>query len=429
MIYSILLAILLISLVLLLVWQLLRWLPAGADKLKPLPYVIALLPIAPFCAGFGLIASAVAAVAARSQNEFYKSYVFLCVVYALLFLISLKSYTPYFARHLRKQIQEHFPVFVSKNSKKGNKRKNTCPHLFPKTPKTETNVGTHARVCFQKQQKREQTQEKSPEKSLERSQEKSLEIRVMTLNCRYGRANASQIIKLAKTHKIDTILLQEVSEKLVKSLEKLGIERDFAHVQLGNTNNHENGGFNAIYTRLSNIKESFGESIKIDAANVPIVTAVACDSSLAAGNSAGCDAAEACDSSAENLLITFASAHPKSPMRGCDAWSSGIMALAKIGENHNKSNVKKVTIIGGDLNSTPDHPSFRALLKSGFLDASMQIGKRLKTWPTWQKWPNLALDHVLVKSTGCNAIATDQRAIRVDGSDHFALIVCVSLPL
>lgn len=363
MIYSILLAILLISLVLLLVWQLLRWLPAGADKLKPLPYVIALLPIAPFCAGFGLIASAVAAVATRSQNEFYKSYVFLCVAYSLLFLISLKSYTPYFARRLLRIKQE-----------------------------------------------------KSPESSPEKSQEKSLEIRVMTLNCRYGRANASQIIKLAKTHKIDTILLQEVSEKLVKSLEKLGIERDFAHVQLGNTNNHENGGFNAIYTRLSNIKESFGESIKIDAANVPIVTAVACDSSLAAF-----------DSSAENLLITFASAHPKSPMRGCDAWSSGIMSLAKIGENHNKSNVKKVTIIGGDLNSTPDHPSFRALLKSGFFDASMQIGKRLKTWPTWQKWPNLALDHVLVKSTGCNAIATEQRAIRVDGSDHFALIVCVSI--
>lgn len=360
MIYSILLAILLISLVLLLVWQLLRWLPAGADKLKPLPYVIALLPIAPFCAGFGLIASAVAAIATRSQNEFYKYYVFLCIAYFVLFVISLKSYSPYFAKRLMRIKQK---------------------------------------------------------KSQTRSQEKSLEIRVMTLNCRYGHANASQIIKIAKTHKIDTILLQEVSKKLVKNLEKLGIKRDFAHVQLGNANDHENGGFNAIYTRLSNVK-SFGKSIKIDAANVPIVTAVACDSSLAA-----------CDSSAENLLITFASAHPKSPMRGCDAWSSGIMALAKIGENHNKSNVKKVTIIGGDLNSTPDHPSFRALLKSGFFDASMQIGKRLKTWPTWQKWPNLALDHVLVKSSGCIAKATEQRAIRVDGSDHFALIVCVSLLL
>lgn len=353
MIYSILLAILLISLVLLLVWQLLRWLPAGADGLKPLPYVIALLPIAPFCAALGLIASAVAAVATRSQNEFYKYYVFLCVAYALLFLISLKSYSPYFSRRLREQTQE---------------------------------------------------------KSQTRSQEKSLEIRVMTLNCRYGRANASQIIKLAKTHKIDTILLQEVSKKLVKNLEKLGIKRDFAHVQLGNTNNHENGGFNAIYTRLSNVK-SFGKSIKIDAANVPIVTAVSGDSR------------------AENLLITFASAHPKSPMSGCAAWCSGIMALAKIGENHNKSGYKKVTIIGGDLNSTPDHPSFRTLLKSGFLDASMQIGKRLKTWPTWQKWPNLALDHVLVKSTGCSAKATEQSTIRVDGSDHFALIVCVSIPL
>lgn len=353
MIYAILLTILLVALVLLLAWQLLRWLPAGADRLKPLPYVIALLPIAPFCAALGLVVSAVAAVATQSQNEFYKSYLFLCVAYTLLFVISLKSYTPYWAVRLLRIKQE-----------------------------------------------------KSPESSLE----KSLEIRVMTLNCRYGRANASQIIKLAKTHKVDTILLQEVSKKLVKNLEKLGIKSDFAHVQLGSANGHENGGFNAIYTRLSNVK-SFGKSIKIDAANVPIVTSVTCDSS------------------AENLLITFASAHPKSPMRGCAAWSSGIMALAKIGENHNENNVKKVKIIGGDLNSTPDHPSFRALLKSGFLDASMQIGKRLKTWPTWQKWPNLALDHVLVKSTGCNAIATEQRAIRVDGSDHFALIVCVSILL
>lgn len=353
MIYSILLAILLVALVLLLAWQLLRWLPAGADGLKPLPYVIALLPIAPFCAALGLIASAVAAVATRSQNEFYKSYVFLCIAYFVLFVISLKSYSPYFAKRLMRIKQE---------------------------------------------------------KSQTRSQEKSLEIRVMTLNCRYGHANASQIIKIAKTHKIDTILLQEVSKKLVKNLEKLGIKRDFAHVQLGNANDHENGGFNAIYTRLSNVK-SFGKSIKIDAANVPIVTA------------------EACDSSAENILITFASAHPKSPMRGCAAWCSGIMSLAKIGENHNKSGCKKVTIIGGDLNSTPDHPSFRTLLKSGFFDASMQIGKRLKTWPTWQKWPNLALDHVLVKSSGCIAKATEQSTIRVDGSDHFALIVCVSILL
>ncbi|MFU0560313.1 endonuclease/exonuclease/phosphatase family protein [Gardnerella vaginalis] len=407
MIYAILLAILLVALVLLLAWQLLRWLPAGADRLKPLPYVIALLPIAPFCAALGLVASAVAAVATRSQNEFYKSYLFLCVAYALLFVISLKSYTPYWAVRLRQQIQEHFPVFVYQSSKNGNKRGNTCPCLFTKAAKTGTNVGIDARVCYQKHPKREQTWENT----LERQLEKSREIRVMTLNCRYGRANASQIIKLAKTHKIDTILLQEVSKKLVKNLEKLGIKHDFAHVQLGSANGHENGGFNAIYTRLSNVK-SFGKSIKIDAANVPIVTAVTCDSS------------------AENLLITFASAHPKSPMRGCAAWSNGIMALAKIGENHNENNVKdvkKVTIIGGDLNSTPDHPSFRALLESGFLDASMQIGKRLKTWPTWQKWPNLALDHVLVKSIGCTAKATEQRAIRVDGSDHFALIVCVSI--
>ena len=150
MIYAILLAILLVTLVLLLAWQLLRWLPAGADSLKPLPYVIALLPIAPFCAALGIVASAVAAVATRSQNEFYKSYVLLCVAYAVLFLISLKSYTPYFAVRLRKQIQEHFPAFVYQNSKNGNKRKNTCPHLFTRTAKTGTNAGKYSRASIRK---------------------------------------------------------------------------------------------------------------------------------------------------------------------------------------------------------------------------------------------------------------------------------------
>ena len=150
MIYAILLAILLITLVLLLAWQLLRWLPAGADSLKPLPYVIALLPIAPFCAALGLVASAVAAVATRSQNEFYKSYVLLCVAYVVLFLISLKSYTPYFAVRLRKQIQEHFPAFVYQNSKNGNKHGNTCPHLFTKTAKTGTNAGKYSRASIRK---------------------------------------------------------------------------------------------------------------------------------------------------------------------------------------------------------------------------------------------------------------------------------------
>ena len=140
MIYSILLAILLVTLVLLLAWQLLRWLPAGADGLKPLPYVIALLPIAPFCAALGLIASAVAVVVTRSQNEFYKSYVFLCIAYVVLFLISLKSYSPYFSRRLREQTREHFPAFVYQNSKNGNKCGNTSPFLFPKTAKTGTNA-------------------------------------------------------------------------------------------------------------------------------------------------------------------------------------------------------------------------------------------------------------------------------------------------
>ncbi|MFU0615281.1 endonuclease/exonuclease/phosphatase family protein, partial [Gardnerella vaginalis] len=68
----------------------------------------------------------------------------------LLFVISLKSYTPYWAVRLRQQIQEHFPVFVYQSSKNGNKRGNRCPCLLPKTPKKGTNVGKYSRASIRK---------------------------------------------------------------------------------------------------------------------------------------------------------------------------------------------------------------------------------------------------------------------------------------
>lgn len=97
----------------LLLWQLMRWLPTGADKYNPLPYIIALLPLATYVMGalflcnFGgfLLYTCCAEKVTKSLNlaqSYAKSYGYLCIAYAVLFLISLKSHTPYWFAKLRR---------------------------------------------------------------------------------------------------------------------------------------------------------------------------------------------------------------------------------------------------------------------------------------------------------------------------------------
>lgn len=355
----------------LLLWQLLRWLPAGADKYNPLPYIIALLPLATYVVGalflcnFGgfLLYTCCAEKVAHSLNlaqSYAKSYGYLCIAYAVLFLISLKSHTPYWFAKLRR-------LHESRSSRKS---------------------------CKEQHQ----------------------EIRVMTLNCRYGKASASEIIEITKKYHVNTLLLQELSESLVKNLEKLGIYKIFPTSCVGAQSEHNNGGFNAIFTRYSAIS-TCNNSVKIEAASVPSVTTC-----LDFG-------------ATEKVVVKFASAHPKSPMRGCAAWSNGIRALATAdsankcadGSTSKTCDLATLTIVTGDLNSTVDHPSFRSLLKYGFTDVALSLGKRLRTWPTWLKWPNLTLDHVLFCAKNCKSNALWQKNIVVDGTDHLAYIAAIDL--
>ena len=372
---SFVLAILWVIFAALLCWQLLRWLPAGADKYNPLPYIIALLPLSTYVVGALLFFSIFATewqVLYASKNpqsyNFAQSYAYLCIAYAVLFLISLKSYTPYCFgrfRSARLQMLGNYMANVSQKRQNSN-------------------------ICRENQYQ---------------------EIRVMTLNCRYGKANAAQIIETAKKYNVNTLLLQELSESLVKNLEKLGIYEIFPTSCVGSKSEHNNGGFNAIFTQYSAIS-TCNNAVKIEAASVPSVTTC-----LDFGD-------------AKNVCVKFASAHPKSPMRGCSAWSEGICALAKVGnaaENAETCELSTLTILTGDLNSSIDHPSFRSLLKSGFLDASICLGKRLKTWPTWLKWPNLTLDHVLFCAKNLHAKAVWQKNAVIDGTDHLAYIAAIAL--
>lgn len=222
---------------------------------------------------------------------------------------------------------------------------------------------------------------------------------VMTLNCRYGRADAAAIVKAVQDRDIAVLALQEVSEKLVTDLNIAGLDDALPYHQLGKAQASDNGGFNGVWIRVEP-SDASPVTVTIPAADVPGV----------------------CFPISATRTITFASAHPKSPMRGCRDWSDGIIGL---GELASTQQAHDITVVMGDLNSNITHPSFRALLRSGFQDAAMMQGYgRQATFPSWLPWPRIILDHILF-TRGLHASHVQSFAVK--GSDHLALAATLSL--
>lgn len=290
-------------------------------------------------------------------------------------------------------------------------------------------------------------------------------LHVMTLNCRYGHADAAQIVQMVTDHDVDVLALQELTEELVGRLRAAGLHEALSYRQLGEPGAQDNGGFNGIWSRRRP-RRRVANSIAMPAAQIPAIV-LRLDPTSQAGST------HEPRPVAHDLTITLASAHPKSPMRGCRQWSEGILALrafARRGavEAHDRighvpgidripgaedpdrttpgaltgttdsgdtietrttintrttidadASENREVIVMGDLNSNLDHPSFRTLLRAGFHDAGLDRGRGpLHTFPTWLRWPGLDLDHVLL-SDGLRA--SELTTTRIDGSDHMAL--------
>ncbi|MBT1164942.1 endonuclease/exonuclease/phosphatase family protein [Bifidobacterium felsineum] len=234
---------------------------------------------------------------------------------------------------------------------------------------------------------------------------------VMTLNCRYGRANAANIVKVVREHHIAVLALQEVSDDLIARLDAAGIADLLPYRQSGEPQDTDNGGYNVLFSRYEPAA-AVPNVVTIPAADVPAMTMKLADDSEAA--------AETDDSQARhsNRTVTFCSAHPKSPMRGCADWSAGILGLGALAQASSIGD-RNIAVVLGDLNSSTDHPSFRALLKAGFKDASLtQAAGPTLTFPRWIKWPRIELDHVLFTA---GLKPSNVKAFEIKDTDHLAL--------
>ena len=356
-----------------LLWTTLSALPAGLEARMPLPYMIALTPLL-------WVPLMILAAVAAWQHEW--TAMSLLIVVALIASSQRINYWGTSIDPAGKRKESHRETARETTSPTLSKSHNSNTSGTSNTPKEgpETISDGHC----------ETTRETlSPQFS------------VMTMNCRYGRADAAEIIRNIRERNISVLALQEVTDDLITRLTEADINELLPYHQFGDAKETDNGGFNVIYSRYEP-SAAVPNVVSIPAADVPAITL----------------------KTSGNRTVTLCSAHPKSPMRGCADWSAGILGLRELARAKSVSN-RNIVVVMGDLNSSTDHPSFRALLKSGFKDASLiQAAGPNLTFPSWLKWPRIELDHVLftpgLKPSGV-------KSFEVEGTDHLALTATLAL--
>ena len=206
-----------IALIICVVWIALGEMPAGWDGHLPLPYLIALIPLL-------WIPTLVIAVAGFALHE-----PALGGVAAVVCLASLLRKIAYWMENLN-------------------------------------SPNTAQRVAEKLAEKRETSRETGNEAVTESA--KHGRFRVMTLNCRFGRANAAAIVSAVKKHDIAVLALQELTDDLVAQLDASGLSDLLPYRQLGESKGTDNGGFNGVWIRIEPSDMSPVTAV-IPAADVP----------------------------------------------------------------------------------------------------------------------------------------------------------------
>ncbi|MBW3080224.1 endonuclease/exonuclease/phosphatase family protein [Bifidobacterium saguinibicoloris] len=341
------------------VWIALGALPAGLDGYMPLPYLIALSP-------FLWIPSLALAALAAWQGEWGMTWTL-----GALALAAPSRRVEYWRKGFRR-------------------RPSLADRIVERTRHDDHNRETSR-----------ETESKGRGTARETSLEAPSQLRLMTLNCRFGRADAADIVRQARERDVDVLALEEVSESLVARLDEAGIARLLPYRQSGEPKTGDNGGFNILFLRHEPAA-GVPDVVDIPAADVPAVVL----------------------RMADGRTVTIAAAHTKSPMRGCAQWSAGIIGLGELAKAEHIGD-RDIAVVMGDLNASLEHPSFRALLRSGFRDASLTQGRGPSlTFPSWTPWPRIELDHILATP---GVTFHDVEPVRVAGTDHLALTATLRL--
>lgn len=219
-------------------------------------------------------------------------------------------------------------------------------------------------------------------------------LEVMTTNLLKGAGDTTQVMQAAAEHRVDLLVVQEITPGSLRALERLGLREAFPH-RAGTTADDPSGTMVfstaplADVTRLETEFGSLAMTVRTD------------DGPL-------------------RLLAV----HPRPPLGDAGTWRDELEVVRK-----SVADPRGFDLVVGDFNASDDHAPMRRILADGDLrDAAEQANAGWQpTWPmqgAWKVGPvplprSVAIDHVLV---GKRLWAEQVDAVTIDGSDHRALV-------
>jgi endonuclease/exonuclease/phosphatase family metal-dependent hydrolase len=223
-------------------------------------------------------------------------------------------------------------------------------------------------------------------------------LRLVSLNMLHGRADPAAVLALLRAADADVLALSEVTPEAVTALLDAGVADLLPHAHVVPASDGlPAGAGGALWTRL----EVRARSVAPGRFSQPT--------------------ARLAVPGGRDVEVT--AVHTSPPARS-PAWVARWERELRLLPDPDDAVLR---VLAGDLNATPDHASFRRLLRRGWVDAARVTGRALR--PTWSPArfpvPRLTVDHVLVDPR-IGVAAMD--VVHVPGSDHRALVTDLRLP-
>ncbi|HST82288.1 MAG TPA: endonuclease/exonuclease/phosphatase family protein [Kineosporiaceae bacterium] len=226
------------------------------------------------------------------------------------------------------------------------------------------------------------------------------EVRLMTLNAEFGRADTAHTLALVRGHAVDVLVVEELTPALVERLRAAGLDG-----LLGYSDLHPRGGAagTGIWSRwpLQEIGRlpSQGFEMPMVAITLPGT------------------------GTPDPPILTVTGIHTRAPHLAATArWRRDLSMIAMV--EASRGTTSGPMIYAGDFNASREHAEFRAILDTGLVDAGDALSVAPWpgfTWPADQPGPAATrIDHILITPTSIGVRKVT--VVSVPGTDHHGVI-------
>jgi endonuclease/exonuclease/phosphatase family metal-dependent hydrolase len=215
---------------------------------------------------------------------------------------------------------------------------------------------------------------------------------VMSANLQYGGADARSLVVAVREHRVDVLVLLEVTPDAVGRLRVAGLDTVLPE-SVGRSSPDAGGTIVRSRDGLT-LKDPGLDQVSAHAFNEPVVSA-----------------------RYPGGTVVLRAVHSLPPsLSGAADWRSGLADLQAWGQ---RQPTDEPLVLAGDFNSSWGHPGFRQLAEA-MTDAHRAAGQGwVRTWPQGRRLirPFIQLDHVLVR--GLDVV--DAGTVHLPNTDHAAV--------